>query len=106
MRQEWVRVKRRTTTDDGAGGSTSNFHTVIQRYFCRLSRAPVEKNRRDQSDFEATPWFMLGDPEDIREQDKIESIERGMAFHVTRVWHDKADRRGVHLEARLRQVEP
>lgn len=112
LRNEHVRIFRRTIVADGAGGSTSRFVEVIRdRYFCRIWRRPIERDRRDQGNAEDTIWGILGDTIDFTETDASLVGSKvvdghGREFIVTRWWNERDGRVPAHAEGNLRLVSP
>lgn len=106
LRNEWVKVERRAYTDDGIGGSTSTYPVVVhERYFCRIFRAPVERDRRDQGNVEDTVWGFVGDNVDILEGDKL-TDSNSRQFIVTKFWNDLDGRTRAQAEGRMRLISP
>lgn len=102
---QFVQIWRRVYTVDGIGGSISDYVLFIDRYWCRLWRKPIERNRTDQANVEEVEFGLLGNGIEIIEGDKvIDARER--QFIVTRVWDDGAERGKRHMEARLRLIAP
>lgn len=105
LRNEHARILKRLTIDDGMGGSISIFDPLIERYFCRIWRQRVDRDRRDQANVEDTAWGILGDDAPISEGDKV-VVKDGREFIVTRVWNEQDGRARAHLEGTLRLVSP
>jgi len=105
LRNEHVRVEKRLTIDDGMGGNTSIFDLLIERYFCRVWRQRVDRDRRDQNNVEDTAWGILGDDAPIIEGDKVITKD-GREFIVTRIWNEQDGRARAQLEGTMRLVTP
>lgn len=105
LRSQFVQVWRRLYTVDGIGGSISDFTLEIEKYWCRIWRMPVERDRVDQANVEDTSWGLLGDGIDLREGDKIID-QQNREFIVSRIWDDGEHRGKRHMEAVLRLIAP
>jgi len=67
-----VVVKRRTLADDGAGGDTVSWATVLGGYACRIYGASAGYRRDVPGEYSASTHKLMGGVEDLRAGDEIE----------------------------------
>jgi len=67
-----VVVKRRAVADDGAGGDTVTWATILGGYACRIYSASAGYRREPPGEFSASTHKLIGGVEDLRAGDEIE----------------------------------
>lgn len=103
LRNEYVQVYRRTTTDDGMCGKVPAYTLHLSRYFCRIWFAEEEAQRTDEGERQLPVYGMVGDLADIRQGDKLVR-STGEEFTLTFVRQPIDGRVRHHLIGRLRRI--